>query len=112
MPRTAYDDYQTFLDAGSAGAYAVAHGFDQLPFWRRLAAHPAYDAFWQAQALDNADRGPPSRRCRPCGCRACGTRRTCTAPSTPGTRSSAGHATANAHLVMGPWYHSQVNRSA
>ena len=32
------------LAAGSAGDYARAAGLDQLPFWRRMEAHPAYDA--------------------------------------------------------------------
>jgi len=48
----AYDDYTAFLNAGSAGDYAVKAGFDQLPFWKRFAAHPAYDHFWRAQAMD------------------------------------------------------------
>ena len=25
---------------------------EQLGFWRKLLAHPAYDAFWQEQAMD------------------------------------------------------------
>jgi len=33
VPRGAYDDYETFRRAGSAGDYARAHGLDQLP-WR------------------------------------------------------------------------------
>ena len=37
---------------GSAGDFARAGGLDQLPFWRKIEAHPAYDAFWQGQALD------------------------------------------------------------
>ncbi|MFZ0038896.1 MAG: CocE/NonD family hydrolase, partial [Candidatus Acidiferrales bacterium] len=28
------------------------YGLEQLPFWRKLEEHPAYDAFWQGQALD------------------------------------------------------------
>jgi len=28
------------------------HGLDQLGFWRALASHPAYDSYWQDQALD------------------------------------------------------------
>jgi uncharacterized protein len=47
-----YDAYETWLSAGSAGAAAAAFGMDQLPFWRRLVAHPAYDHYWSAQALD------------------------------------------------------------
>jgi len=46
------DDYQLYLKAGSAGALASARGMDQLGFWRKLIAHPAYDAFWQEQAVD------------------------------------------------------------
>jgi len=47
-----YDDYDTWLSAGSAGAMAQLHGLDQIGFVRKLIAHPAYDGFWQAQALD------------------------------------------------------------
>jgi len=54
VPRPGLDDYQTFLNAGSTGDYAKAAGFDQLPFWKKVSEHPAYDAFWQEQALDKA----------------------------------------------------------
>ncbi len=47
-----YDDYDNFLIAGSAGALGHDMGMEQLGMWRRLIAHPAYDAFWQGQALD------------------------------------------------------------
>jgi putative CocE/NonD family hydrolase len=47
-----YDAYETWLAAGSAGALGASLGMDQLPFWRRLTSHPAYDALWQAQAVD------------------------------------------------------------
>ena len=50
--RTTYDDYDEFLRAGSAGDFAASRGLDQLPFIKRLQDHPTYDAFWQAQALD------------------------------------------------------------
>jgi len=52
IPRRAYDDYETFIKAGSTGDYAKANGFEQLPWWRKISEHPSYDAFWQAQALD------------------------------------------------------------
>jgi uncharacterized protein len=52
VPRTGYDDYDNFLRAGSAGDFARAAGLEQLGFWRKLSEHPAYDAFWQGQALD------------------------------------------------------------
>ncbi len=47
-----YDDYETWLAAGSAGAMARLHGLDQIGFVAKLLAHPAYDGFWQEQALD------------------------------------------------------------
>jgi putative CocE/NonD family hydrolase len=50
--RQGYDDYSNFLRAGSAGDFARAAGLQQLPFWRKTSEHPAYDAFWQEQALD------------------------------------------------------------
>jgi uncharacterized protein len=52
IPREAYDDYSNLLRAGSAGNFARSAGLDQLPFWRKVHEHPAYDAFWQGQALD------------------------------------------------------------
>ena len=47
-----FDDYDTYLAAGSAGELGRRHGMEQLGFWRKLLAHPDYDAFWQEQAMD------------------------------------------------------------
>lgn len=47
-----YDDYNLYLEAGSAGELGRRHGMEQLGFWRKLLEHPAYDAFWQGQAVD------------------------------------------------------------
>jgi hypothetical protein len=111
VPRQGDDDYADFLEAGTAGHWAEVNGFAQLPWWNRLAAHPAYDAFWQLQALDKLVTAKPA-----------------TVPTmwlqglwdqedmygavhTWEALKAAGHA-ANNHLVMGPWYHSQINRSA
>ena len=52
VPRTGRDDYDNFRRAGSAGDFARANGLEQLGFWHKLSEHPAYDAYWQAQALD------------------------------------------------------------
>ena len=50
---TAYaDDYDAFLAAGSAGEMGLQHGLEQTGFFRKLVAHPSYDAFWQEQAVD------------------------------------------------------------
>jgi len=47
-----YDDYETWLAAGSAGDMAKLHGLESIGFAQKLMAHPAYDAFWQNQAID------------------------------------------------------------
>jgi putative CocE/NonD family hydrolase len=52
VERGTYDDYEEFRRAGSAGAYARQHGLNQLPWAEKMIEHPAYDAFWQGQALD------------------------------------------------------------
>jgi putative CocE/NonD family hydrolase len=59
ITRQGYDDYENFRRAGSAGAFAKAAGLDQLPWWRKTAEHPAYDAFWREQALDKTMAAQP-----------------------------------------------------
>jgi len=49
---THYDEYDMFLQAGSAGELARRRGMEQLGFWRKILEHPAYDAFWRDQAVD------------------------------------------------------------
>ncbi|TQK10552.1 CocE/NonD family hydrolase [Herbaspirillum sp. SJZ107] len=110
VARTGADDYQAFLDAGSAGNWAERNGFKQLGFWNRLSSHPAYDAFWQGQALDKFVAAKPS--------------------SVPTMwlqglwdqedmygavvtwEALRAKGMSNNHLVMGPWAHSQVNGKA
>ncbi len=57
--REAYDDYTNFLRAGSTGNFAEAGGLDQLPWWHKVSEHPAYDEFWQDQALDKTMAAQP-----------------------------------------------------
>jgi uncharacterized protein len=47
-----YDDYETWLGVGSAGEMARRHGLEQVGFATKVMNHPAYDEFWQDQALD------------------------------------------------------------
>ena len=47
-----YDDYDAFLEAGPGDALAASRGVDQMGFYRKIRQHPAYDAFWQQQAVD------------------------------------------------------------
>ncbi|HET6207632.1 MAG TPA: CocE/NonD family hydrolase, partial [Terracidiphilus sp.] len=47
-----FDDYDEYMSAGSAGELGRRHGMEQMGFWRKIVAHPAYDAFWSDQAMD------------------------------------------------------------
>jgi len=47
-----FDDYDMFMQAGSAGDLGRRRGLEQVGFWRKLLEHPAYDAFWRDQAVD------------------------------------------------------------
>ncbi|MBC8030586.1 MAG: CocE/NonD family hydrolase [Pyrinomonadaceae bacterium] len=47
-----FDDYDMFMQAGSAGELGRRRGLEQVGFWRKLLEHPAYDAYWRDQAVD------------------------------------------------------------
>ncbi len=47
-----HDDFDMFMQAGSAGELGRRRGLDQVGFWRKLVEHPSYDAFWRDQAVD------------------------------------------------------------
>ena len=52
LPRATSDDYTSFLRGGALGDLARAAGLEQIPAWRKVIEHPAYDRYWQQQALD------------------------------------------------------------
>ncbi len=110
VPRAQYDDYTTFLQAGSVGDYAAQAGLDQLGWWNKMRAHPAYDAFWQDQALDRQVASRPS------GVPTLWEQGMWDQEDMWGANhcfaalNRAGHAATN-WLVIGPWFHSQVNRT-
>jgi len=107
VPRGAWDDYQTFREAGSVSGYAAPRGLEQYPWLQRMESHPAYDAFWQGQALDKLLAQ------RPCTVPTMweqglwdqedmwGTIHSWTALEAKGCASN--------FLVMGPWRHSGAN---
>ncbi len=47
-----FDDYDMYMQAGSAGELGRRRGLEQIGFWRKILEHPAYDAWWQDQAVD------------------------------------------------------------
>ena len=54
-----FDDYDLFMQAGSAGELGRRHGLEQLGFWRKILDHPSYDAFWSDQAVDKVLAAQP-----------------------------------------------------
>ena len=54
-----YDDYDMYLQAGSAGELGRRRGLQQVGFWNKLLAHPSYDSFWQQQAMDKIVAAQP-----------------------------------------------------
>jgi putative CocE/NonD family hydrolase len=54
-----FDDYDMFLQAGSAGELGRRRGLEQVGFWRKLLEHPSYDAFWRDQAVDRVLAAEP-----------------------------------------------------
>jgi putative CocE/NonD family hydrolase len=55
------DDYDLYMQSGSAGELAHRYGMEQLGFWNKVLAHPAYDAFWSDQAVDKLLAAQPLR---------------------------------------------------
>lgn len=49
---THFDEYDMYMKAGSAGNLGRQRGLEQLGFWQKIIEHPAYDAYWQDQAMD------------------------------------------------------------
>jgi putative CocE/NonD family hydrolase len=109
VPRPGYDDYSTFLHAGSPEAYAKANGLDQLGFWKKMLDHPAYDAFWQDQALDKLMAKAPTNVPTLWEQGLWDQEDMWGANHSFAALKAVGHE-ANNYLVMGPWFHSQVNR--
>ncbi len=106
--RNTHDDYETYLRAGSAGDFIRKYAFDQLPWVQRTMAHPAYDAFWQGQALDRL------LAARPYSVPTLWEQGLWDSDDIYGAnhawlaQKAAGNV-ANNWLVMGPWRHSQIN---
>jgi putative CocE/NonD family hydrolase len=54
-----FDDYDLYMQAGSAGELGRRHGLEQMGFWRKILDHPSYDAFWSDQAVDKVLAAQP-----------------------------------------------------
>jgi putative CocE/NonD family hydrolase len=47
-----FDDYDQYMQAGSAGELGKSHGLEQVGFWKKVLEHPTYDSWWREQAMD------------------------------------------------------------
>jgi putative CocE/NonD family hydrolase len=47
-----FDDYDTYMNAVSAGELGKQRNMEQIGFWKKVTEHPAYDSFWSEQAVD------------------------------------------------------------
>lgn len=107
-PSGIYDDYEQFRRIGSAGAWAKASGYDQLPFWKRMVDHAAYDEFWQGQALDKLLAANPSN-VPTMWEQGLWDQEDIYGAITAFEALKAKGKGGNNFLVMGPWRHSQAN---
>ena len=108
-PTGGWDDYDNFREVGSAGDWAKKSGYDQLPYWKRMSQHPAYDDFWQGQALDTMLAANPSN-VPTLWEQGLWDQEDMYGAITAWEALKAKGKAGNNFLVMGPWRHSQVNR--
>ncbi|MDO7842465.1 CocE/NonD family hydrolase [Sphingomonas immobilis] len=104
-----YDDYENFRDK-SAGDWAKASGYDQLPAWNKVVQHPEYDDFWSGQDLTKLLAKSPSNVPTLWEQGLWDQEDMWGAIHAYETMVKAGKGTSN-YIVMGPWRHSQVNRT-
>jgi uncharacterized protein len=109
--RDAYDDYEGFRRAGSAGDYARQHGLDQLPWAVKMMEHPSYDSFWQGQALDKLVAQHPSQ-VPTMWIQGLWDQEDMWGAIHSYLALKAQRQADHNYLVMGPWRHSQVNYDA
>ncbi|WCT75433.1 CocE/NonD family hydrolase [Sphingomonas naphthae] len=102
------DDYDVMLKGGSTGDVAKSLGLDQLPLWRRTSQHPAYDDYWQGQALDKLLAKNPSN-VPTIWLQGIWDQEDMWGAIHSWSELKAAGKLANNHLVMGPWRHSGVN---
>ncbi len=104
-----YDHYEEFRRLGGANEWAKSSGFDQLPAWQKIVAHPAYDAFWSGQALDTLLAANPAN-VPTIWEQGLWDQEDIYGAISAWEALKAKGKTGNNFLVMGPWRHSQVNR--
>jgi uncharacterized protein len=104
------DTYEDYLRLGSAGAMAASRGLEQTGFWRDLVAHPAYDAFWQDQAVDRVMASEPLEVPMLIVCGLFDQEDIYGGPALYKALSGKDPRGEKVHLVLGPWNHGQGRR--
>jgi uncharacterized protein len=102
-----HDDYDTYMEAGSAGELGRRHGLDQLGFWRKITEHPAYDAFWREQAVDKVLAAQPLKVPTMIVHSLWDQEDIYGAPAVYKAMEPKDTRNDMVFLVMGPWYHGQ-----
>lgn len=112
VPKGTGDEYAAYLQAGSAMDYARAYGLLDLPVVRKILEHPAYDAWWQGQAVDKL---LAARKLTVPTMLVVGQWDQEDSYGAPAVYHALEQQDANndmVSLVIGPWRHSQVNYEA
>ena len=107
VPYGSGDDFDVYLAAGSAGNFAKTYGLEVFPFARKLMEHPAYDAYWQEQAVDKLLAKRPLTVPTMLVVGQWDQEDSYGAPAV--YTALAGKNPGKVHLVIGPWRHSGVN---
>jgi len=104
-----YDDYDGVLRAGSVSSYAHQLGLDRLNFTKKLFEHPAYDSYWQGQALDRILGARPLKVPTMYVVGQWDQEDIYGAYATYAAVEPQDHANNMNYLAVGPWRHSGVN---
>jgi putative CocE/NonD family hydrolase len=104
-----YDDYDKVLRAGSTADLAKRFGVDQLNFTRKIFEHPAYDSYWQEQAVDRVLAGRPLKVPTMTVVGRWDQEDIYGAYATYAATEPRDKQNDMNHLVVGPWRHSGVN---
>src|SRR5437016_665252 len=106
--RSHHDEYDMWMQAVSAGQLGRRRGLDQLGFWNKLVAHPAYDAFWQDQAVDKVLVGQPLKTPMMLVHSLWDQEDIYGAPAVYKAIKPKDSANDKVFLVIGPWHHGQM----
>ena len=108
IPWGYYDFYSAVLEAGSIGELGRRYGADRLPAWNRLLDHPAYDDYWQDQALDRLLADAPRKVPVLTVHSLFDQEDIYGPPASHAVLAARDRRTRKTHLAIGPWCHGQM----